>query len=93
MSKEEVKAWLGDQECDVKTLDSTHLYCDPPEVQPLSVDDSNELPSLKVIFGSGALWFLSCWLLQGFISKAGMLFRDFPARLVCKGQWFTHSHT
>uniref|UniRef100_A0AAX7TE45 Plexin-B1 n=1 Tax=Astatotilapia calliptera TaxID=8154 RepID=A0AAX7TE45_ASTCA len=37
MSKEEVKAWLGDQECDVKTLDSTHLYCDPPEVQPLRI--------------------------------------------------------
>uniref|UniRef100_A0A669D5J2 Plexin B3 n=1 Tax=Oreochromis niloticus TaxID=8128 RepID=A0A669D5J2_ORENI len=52
MSKEEVKAWLGDQECDVKTLDSTHLYCDPPEVQPLSVDDSNELPSLKVFMGN-----------------------------------------
>ncbi|XP_005748043.1 plexin-B1 [Pundamilia nyererei] len=52
MSKEEVKAWLGDQECDVKTLDSTHLYCDPPEVQPLSVDDSHELPSLKVFMGN-----------------------------------------
>lgn len=36
---------------------------------------------------------LSCWLLQGIISKAEMLFRDFPARLVYKGQWFTHSHT
>lgn len=57
MSKEEVKAWLGDQECDVKTLDSTHLYCDPPEVQPLSVDDSHELPSLKVIFGFELLAF------------------------------------
>lgn len=41
----------------MKTLDSTHLYCDPPEVQPLSVDDSHELPSLKVIFGFELLAF------------------------------------
>lgn len=48
ISRQEVTARLGDQECEVKTLDNTHLYCEPPEVQPLSVDDSNELPSLKV---------------------------------------------
>lgn len=52
MSREEVKAQLGDQECEVKTLDNTHLYCEPPEIQPLSVDDSNELPSLKVVMGN-----------------------------------------
>uniref|UniRef100_A0A7N9AMD8 Plexin B3 n=1 Tax=Mastacembelus armatus TaxID=205130 RepID=A0A7N9AMD8_9TELE len=48
MSRQEVMARLGDQECEVKTLDNTHLYCEPPEIQPKSVDDSNELPSLKV---------------------------------------------
>ncbi|XP_047441531.1 plexin-B1 [Mugil cephalus] len=52
MTREEVKAWLGDQACDVKTLDSTHLYCEPPEVQPRSVDDSNDLPSLRVVMGN-----------------------------------------
>lgn len=48
MSKDEVVAWLGDKECDVKTLDDTHLYCEPPEEQPLSMDHK-ELPSLKVL--------------------------------------------
>ncbi|XP_068600689.1 plexin-B3 [Brachionichthys hirsutus] len=51
MSRQEVRARLGDQECEVKTLDGTHLYCEPPETQPLSVDDANELPSLKVFMG------------------------------------------
>ncbi|XP_073675979.1 plexin-B3 [Garra rufa] len=46
MSREEVVARLGDKECDVKTLDSTHLYCEPPEEQPLALDDS-DLPRLK----------------------------------------------
>lgn len=48
ISREEVIARLGDQECEVKTLDNTHLYCEPPEIQPMSADDSNKLPSLKV---------------------------------------------
>uniref|UniRef100_A0A7N8X782 Plexin-B1 n=1 Tax=Mastacembelus armatus TaxID=205130 RepID=A0A7N8X782_9TELE len=52
MSRQEVMARLGDQECEVKTLDNTHLYCEPPEIQPKSVDDSNELPSLKVVMGN-----------------------------------------
>ncbi|XP_029012583.1 plexin-B1 [Betta splendens] len=52
MSRKEVKAQLGDQECEVKTLDNTHLYCEPPELQPMSVDDTNKLPSLKVIMGN-----------------------------------------
>ncbi|KAI2662078.1 Plexin-B3 [Labeo rohita] len=51
MSKEEVVARLGDKECDVKTLDNTHLYCEPPEEQPLALDDS-DLPRLKVLMGS-----------------------------------------
>ncbi|KAM9351259.1 plexin-B3 [Symphorus nematophorus] len=51
ISRQEVTAHLGDQECEVKTLDNTHLYCEPPEVQPMSVDD-NELPSLKVFMGN-----------------------------------------
>lgn len=41
-------ARLGEEECEVKTLDNTHLYCEPPEVQPASVEDDGELPSLKV---------------------------------------------
>lgn len=49
MTKDEVQARLGEQGCEVKTLDRTHLYCEPPETQPLSVDGSNELPSLKVM--------------------------------------------
>ncbi|XP_027131388.1 plexin-B3 isoform X2 [Larimichthys crocea] len=52
ISRQEVTAWLGDQECEVKTLDNTHLYCEPPEIQPMSVDDSSELPSLKVFMGN-----------------------------------------
>uniref|UniRef100_A0A8C3A4V2 Plexin-B1 n=1 Tax=Cyclopterus lumpus TaxID=8103 RepID=A0A8C3A4V2_CYCLU len=52
ISRQEVRARLGDQECVVKTLDSTHLYCEPPEIQPMSVDDSNELPSLQVFMGN-----------------------------------------
>ncbi|XP_015824262.3 plexin-B3 [Nothobranchius furzeri] len=51
MSRLEVRAQLGDQECELKTLDSTHLYCEPPEVQPRSLDD-NKLPSLKVFMGN-----------------------------------------
>lgn len=47
MSKEEVVAWLGDKICDVKTLDDTHLYCEPPEEQPLG-SDNGDLPRLKV---------------------------------------------
>uniref|UniRef100_A0A673A1F4 IPT/TIG domain-containing protein n=1 Tax=Sphaeramia orbicularis TaxID=375764 RepID=A0A673A1F4_9TELE len=48
MTRQEVRARLGDQECEVKTLDNTHLYCEPPETQPMSEDDGNELPALKV---------------------------------------------
>ncbi|XP_078144168.1 plexin-B3 [Centroberyx gerrardi] len=51
MSRQEVVARLGDQECEVKTLDNTHLYCEPPETQPSSLDD-HELPSLKVFMGN-----------------------------------------
>ncbi|XP_054644366.1 plexin-B3 isoform X1 [Dunckerocampus dactyliophorus] len=51
MSRQEVTVLLGDQECEVKTLDSTHLYCEPPEVQPMSVDDSSRLPRLQVLMG------------------------------------------
>uniref|UniRef100_A0A3B5MCM1 IPT/TIG domain-containing protein n=1 Tax=Xiphophorus couchianus TaxID=32473 RepID=A0A3B5MCM1_9TELE len=36
MSKDEVRARLGDQDCEVKTLDRTHLYCEPPENQTLN---------------------------------------------------------
>ncbi|XP_056278000.1 plexin-B1 [Pseudoliparis swirei] len=52
MSRQEVRARLGDQECEVKTLDSTHLYCEPPERQPISEEDGSELPSLQVFMGN-----------------------------------------
>uniref|UniRef100_A0A672ZWM7 Plexin B3 n=1 Tax=Sphaeramia orbicularis TaxID=375764 RepID=A0A672ZWM7_9TELE len=52
MTRQEVRARLGDQECEVKTLDNTHLYCEPPETQPMSEDDGNELPALKVLMGN-----------------------------------------
>ncbi|KAM4609893.1 LOW QUALITY PROTEIN: plexin-B3, partial [Polymixia lowei] len=51
MSKEEVLARLGDQDCEVKTLDNTHLYCEPPDTQPNSLTD-NQLPSLRVYMGN-----------------------------------------
>ncbi|KAF5898117.1 plexin-B3 isoform X1, partial [Clarias magur] len=50
MSKDEVVAWLGDKICDVKTLDDTHLYCEPPEEQPLG-SENEDLPRLKVVMG------------------------------------------
>ncbi|KAM3617160.1 uncharacterized protein V6R79_003030 [Siganus canaliculatus] len=52
MSRQEVRARLGDQDCEVKTLDNTHLYCEPPETQPLNVDQTGDLPSLKVFMGN-----------------------------------------
>lgn len=48
MTREEVVAWVGLGKCDVKTLDSTHLYCEPPENQPGSLDSSDGSPSLRV---------------------------------------------
>uniref|UniRef100_A0A673X2I4 Plexin B3 n=1 Tax=Salmo trutta TaxID=8032 RepID=A0A673X2I4_SALTR len=50
MTRGEVVARLGDQECEVKTLDNTHLYCEPPEKQPASLGN-NKLPSLRVVMG------------------------------------------
>uniref|UniRef100_A0AAY4B393 Plexin-B1 n=1 Tax=Denticeps clupeoides TaxID=299321 RepID=A0AAY4B393_9TELE len=50
MTREEVVARLGNKKCEVKTLDSTHLYCEPPEEQPLSTDEL-EMPSLLVMMG------------------------------------------
>uniref|UniRef100_A0A8C5A245 Plexin B3 n=1 Tax=Gadus morhua TaxID=8049 RepID=A0A8C5A245_GADMO len=35
VSRGEVVVRLGDEECEVKTLDDTHLYCEPPEEQPM----------------------------------------------------------
>lgn len=57
MGRREVIARLGDQKCEVKTLDSTHLYCEPPEVQPMSVDDGHQLPRLKVTHLEKEVWF------------------------------------
>lgn len=51
MSRQEVRAKLGDQDCEVKTLDSTHLYCEPPETQPQSLDQHG-LPTLRVLMGN-----------------------------------------
>ena len=46
--RDEVVARLGDQACEVKTLDNTHLYCEPPDAQPSSLTEHQELPSLRV---------------------------------------------
>ncbi|KAG7472671.1 hypothetical protein MATL_G00111400 [Megalops atlanticus] len=51
MTRQEVVARLGLEECEVKTLDSTHLYCEPPENQPLSRDSSDTPPTLRVMMG------------------------------------------
>nr|XP_023691614.1 plexin-B3-like [Paramormyrops kingsleyae]XP_023691615.1 plexin-B3-like [Paramormyrops kingsleyae]XP_023691616.1 plexin-B3-like [Paramormyrops kingsleyae]XP_023691617.1 plexin-B3-like [Paramormyrops kingsleyae]XP_023691618.1 plexin-B3-like [Paramormyrops kingsleyae]XP_023691619.1 plexin-B3-like [Paramormyrops kingsleyae] len=51
MTREEVVAWVGLGKCDIKTLDSTHLYCEPPENQPDSLDSSDGSPSLRVVMG------------------------------------------
>lgn len=47
VSRGEVVARLGDEECEVKTLDDTHMYCEPPEEQPRSLNGL-DLPSLTV---------------------------------------------
>ncbi|KAM6977720.1 plexin-B3 [Aplochiton taeniatus] len=52
LTREEVVAHLGDQKCEVKTLDSTHLYCEPPETQPLSLENYETLPRLRVDLGN-----------------------------------------
>ncbi|KAI1892996.1 hypothetical protein AGOR_G00139250 [Albula goreensis] len=51
MTRQEVVAKLGLEECEVKTLDSTHLYCEPPENQPLSLDNTDTPPTLQVMMG------------------------------------------
>ena len=48
VSRGEVVVRLGDEECEVKTLDDTHLYCEPPEEQPSSLT-ALDLPSLTVL--------------------------------------------
>uniref|UniRef100_W5NBQ4 Plexin B3 n=1 Tax=Lepisosteus oculatus TaxID=7918 RepID=W5NBQ4_LEPOC len=50
MTREEVIARVGQEECEIKTLDSTHLYCEPPESQP-SPEDTSPLPALTVVMG------------------------------------------
>uniref|UniRef100_A0A8C5A6F8 Plexin B3 n=1 Tax=Gadus morhua TaxID=8049 RepID=A0A8C5A6F8_GADMO len=51
VSRGEVVVRLGDEECEVKTLDDTHLYCEPPEEQPSSLT-ALDLPSLTVGLGN-----------------------------------------
>ncbi|KAJ8265089.1 hypothetical protein COCON_G00141880 [Conger conger] len=51
MTRQEVVATLGMEECEMKTLDSTHLYCEPPETQPPSRDNSDNPPVLRVVMG------------------------------------------
>ncbi|KAJ8257768.1 hypothetical protein GJAV_G00189480 [Gymnothorax javanicus] len=51
MTRQEVVATLGKGECEMKTLDSTHLYCEPPEIQPRSRDDTDSPPVLRVLMG------------------------------------------
>lgn len=34
MYKQEVEAWIGGDQCVMKTLSHNHLYCEPPATQP-----------------------------------------------------------
>ncbi|MBN3300080.1 PLXB3 protein, partial [Amia calva] len=50
MTREEVIARVGQEECEVKTLDDTRLYCEPPPTEP-SPDGMDSLPALTVVMG------------------------------------------
>ncbi|XP_059383421.1 plexin-B1-like isoform X3 [Carassius carassius] len=57
MSKDEVVALIGDGECAVKTLTRTHLYCEPPSLQPSVTalkkqEASDTLPDFTVRMGN-----------------------------------------
>uniref|UniRef100_F6Q5G2 Plexin-B3 n=1 Tax=Ornithorhynchus anatinus TaxID=9258 RepID=F6Q5G2_ORNAN len=52
ISKEEVRVQIGDGVCTVKTLTSTHLYCEPPLQPPQPLNSSSRLPEFIVQMGN-----------------------------------------
>lgn len=57
MTLHEAQAFVGAEQCAMKTLTETDLYCEPPEVQPppkrrQKRDTTNNLPEFIVKFGS-----------------------------------------
>ncbi|XP_070460649.1 plexin-B3 isoform X6 [Equus przewalskii] len=52
ISKEEVRVYIGDSECLVKTLTLTHLYCEPPPRAPQPANSSSTLPQFVVQMGN-----------------------------------------
>ncbi|XP_006877284.1 PREDICTED: plexin-B3 [Chrysochloris asiatica] len=52
ISKEEVRVLIGDEECLVKTLTLTHLYCLPPQRAPQPNNGSSSLPQFVVHMGN-----------------------------------------
>ncbi|KAM3911803.1 plexin-B3 isoform 2-T3 [Leptodactylus fuscus] len=52
ISKQEVRAMIGNGVCTVKTLTHNHLYCEPPLTSPQPLDSSASLPEFVVHMGS-----------------------------------------
>ncbi|XP_075041080.1 LOW QUALITY PROTEIN: plexin-B3 [Mixophyes fleayi] len=52
ISKQEVKAMIGNGICAVKTLTHNHLYCDPPITPPQPLDAGASLPEFVVHMGN-----------------------------------------
>uniref|UniRef100_A0A8C6YFA0 IPT/TIG domain-containing protein n=2 Tax=Naja naja TaxID=35670 RepID=A0A8C6YFA0_NAJNA len=48
ISKNEVRAFIGNSVCTVKTLTLTHLYCEPPLQPPQPFNTSSVLPEFIV---------------------------------------------
>ncbi|KAM3847668.1 plexin-B3 isoform 1-T5 [Vipera latastei] len=52
ISKNEVRAFIGNSVCTVKTLTLTHLYCEPPLQPPQPLNTSSVLPEFIVQMGN-----------------------------------------
>uniref|UniRef100_A0A670YJW0 Plexin-B3 n=1 Tax=Pseudonaja textilis TaxID=8673 RepID=A0A670YJW0_PSETE len=52
ISKNEVRAFIGNSVCTVKTLTLTHLYCEPPLQPPQPFNTSSVLPEFIVQMGN-----------------------------------------
>ncbi|KAG8554553.1 hypothetical protein GDO81_003827 [Engystomops pustulosus] len=52
ISKQEVRAMIGNGVCTVKTLTHNHLYCEPPLASPQPLDPSASLPEFVVHMGN-----------------------------------------
>ncbi|XP_077139885.1 plexin-B3 [Ranitomeya variabilis] len=52
ISKQEVRAMIGNGICTVKTLTHNHLYCEPPLTAPPPLDSTSSLPEFVVHMGN-----------------------------------------